>query len=211
MNKYQETFNTWNKIAKIYEDTFMELDLYNDTYDILLDLIPKTNASVLEIGCGPGNITKYLLTRNPHLKVKGIDISENMVQLAKKNNPSALFEVMDIREIDGINAKFDAIICGFCIPYLSQSDFSKLIADCKNLLNDFGILYLSFVEGDYESSDYIKGSSEERVYFYYHKIEYLEKVLKANSFETSELRLKKYKKIDGTEENHTILILQKRT
>ncbi|WP_372766456.1 class I SAM-dependent methyltransferase [Lutibacter sp.] len=131
MDKYQETFDTWNKIAEIYEDKFMDLDLYNDTSDIFLDLIPKTNSSILEIGCGPGNNTKYFLTKNPNLKIKGIDISENMVGLARKNNSSAEFEIIDTRKIHCINDKFDAIVCWFCIPYISQSDCLKLITDCK--------------------------------------------------------------------------------
>ena len=209
MDKYQETFDTWNKIAKIYEDKFMDLNLYNDTYDVFLDLIPKTNASILEIGCGPGNISKYLLSQKPDLKIKGIDISENMIELARKNNQSAEFEIMDTRKIHCMNEHFDAIVCGFCIPYLSQPDSSKLITDCKNLLNDSGVLYLSFVEGDYENSGFMSGSSGDRAYFYYHNLDYLKKELMANSFETNELLFKIYKKVDGTEEKHTVLILKK--
>lgn len=30
---YQETFETWNKIAGLYEEKFMDLDLYNQSYD----------------------------------------------------------------------------------------------------------------------------------------------------------------------------------
>ncbi len=209
MDKYQETFKTWNKIAKIYENKFMDYDLYNDTYDIFLDFI-NTNSSVLEIGCGPGNITRYLLAKNPNLKIKGIDISENMVALARNNNPLAEFEIMDSRKLDSLNDKFDAIICGFCIPYLSQADCLKLIADCKNLLNDSGLFYLSFVAGDYEDSGFISGGSGDRTYFYFHNLDNLEKELKANSFEINKSLFKKYKKADGTEEIHTVLISKKR-
>lgn len=211
MDKYQETFQTWNKIAQTYQDRFMNLDLYNDTYNIFLDLIIKTNSSVLEIGCGPGNITKYLLTKNSNLKIKGIDISENMVELARKNNPLAEFEIMDSREIHCLNVKFDAVVCGFCIPYLSKSDCIKLITDCNNLLNSSGILYLSFVAGDYENSGFISGSSGDRTYFYYHNLDSIEKELKTNFFETERLLHKNYEKADGTEEIHTIIIAKKRT
>ena len=210
MDKYQETFRTWNKIAKIYQDKFMNLDLYNDTYDLFLDEI-NPNSSVLEIGCGPGNITRYLLAKNATLKIKGIDISNNMVELAKNNNPLAEFEIMDSRKIDSLNDKFDAIICGFCIPYLSKSDNTKLINDCKNLLNDSGILYLSFVAGDYENSDFISGSSGDRTFFYFHNLDYIERELKTNSFEINKVVLKNYKKDNGTEETHTIIISKKRT
>ncbi len=71
------------------------------------------------------------------------------------------------------------------------------------------MLYLSFVEGDYENSGFVSGSSGERAYYYYNNLEYLENELKANSFETNELLHKKYKKTDGTEESHTVLILKK--
>jgi len=189
----------------------MNLKLYNDTYDIFLDVISKTNSSVLEIGCGPGNITKYLLTKNANLKIKGIDISENMVELAGKNNPSAEFEIMDIRKIHCINDTFDAVVCGFCIPYLSKSDCIKLISDCYNLLNPSGILYLSFVAGDYENSGFITGSSGDRTYFYYHNLDNIKKELKANFFETKKLLHKNYKKADGTEEIHMVVIAKKRT
>jgi len=206
MDKYQETFQTWNKVAKIYQDKFMNLDLYNDSYDTFLDLISNTSSSVLEIGCGPGNITKYLLTKKADLKITGIDISENMIELAKKNNPTSEFVIMDCREIDRLDKKFNAIVCGFCIPYISNNDCVKLISDCKNLLTNSGILYLSFVDGNYENSDYISGSSGDRTYFYYHNLKNLEKTLKSNHFEIIKLISKNYIKADGTDEIHTVLI-----
>lgn len=32
MDRYTETFETWNKVASLYQDRFMDLDLCNDTY-----------------------------------------------------------------------------------------------------------------------------------------------------------------------------------
>ena len=208
MNEYQETFDTWNKIARLYQDRFMELDLYNDTYDVLLNFIGN-NASVLEIGCGPGNISKYILSKRSTLRIKGIDISENMITLARKNNPLAESEVMDVRNLDNLTEKFDAVICGFCIPYLSQPDCSKMIGDCKTLLKESGVLYLSFVAGDYEKSGFITGNSGDRMFFYFHAQDRIVNELKANSFDINKFLLKSYEKTDGTEEIHTILLAQK--
>ena len=53
MDRYQETFNTWNKVAKLYQDKFMDLDLYDDTYDTFCEAVNIENATILEIGCGP--------------------------------------------------------------------------------------------------------------------------------------------------------------
>ncbi|GGW69474.1 methyltransferase family protein [Winogradskyella epiphytica] len=206
MDKYQETFETWNKVAKNYDDKFMKLDLYNETYDAFLNLIPTPKASLIDIGCGPGHISKYLLSKNSELRLTGIDISENMISLAKQNVPNAHYEVMDIREIHNLNEKYDAIICGFCIPYLSKADVSKLITDCKNLLNNNGVLYLSFVPGQYSHSGFISGSMTNRVYFYYHLLNSIKKQLKDASFELQKSFQIKYPKADKTPENQYIII-----
>lgn len=139
MDTYKETFDTWNKVAKLYQEKFMNLDLYDDTYDTFCEQVNIENSTILEIGCGPGNITKYLLNKRPDFRIEGIDILPNMIELAKANNPTADFKVMDCREIDKLQSKFDGIICGFCFPYLSEFDSSKLVKGCGNLLNDKGV------------------------------------------------------------------------
>ena len=209
MDKYKTTFESWNKVASLYEEHFMDLDLYNDTYDAFCEAIEKSNPKILEIGCGPGNITKYMLSKRPDFDLEGIDIAPNMVELAKKNNPNATFRVMDSRDIDQLKTKYDGIICGFCIPYLSKSDCSKLIKDTKNLLSEKGILYLSFIEGDYEKSGYQSGSSGDQVYFYYHTLEKIQTDLSGNGFEMIDIYNKNYTRKDGTSETHTILIARK--
>ena len=211
MDKYQETFQTWNKVAKAYQDKFMDLDLYQDTYDNFLEYIDKDYPSVLEIGCGPGNITKYLLSKRADLNLTGIDISENMIQLAKQNNPSAEFAMMDCRNIRSLEQQYDAIICGFCIPYISEKDLQNLISDCKDLLNESGVLYLSFVEGAYNNSGFITGSGGDRVYFYFYELKNLIEVIEANHFTTCDVISKEYIKADGSVEIHKILIAQKKS
>ena len=168
-DKYEETFQSWNNIAELYEDKFMNLPLYNETYDFFSEML-KEGSSLLEIGCGPGNISKYIVAREKTFNLLGIDISENMIKLAKGNVPSAEFKVLDCRKVLSITQTFDAIIVGFTIPYLSSSETLKLMRDCKELLNPEGVLYLSFVEGKNHQSGYITGSSGDRMYFFYHQV-----------------------------------------
>ena len=205
MDHYKETFETWNKVASLYETKFMDLDTYNETYDFICDSIKVNEAKLLEIGCGPGNITKYLLTKRPDFSIYGIDVAPNMVELAKKNNPSAQFKVMDCREINQLETKFDGIICGFCLPYLSQIDSEKLIADSHQLLNKNGLIYISFVEGDYAKSDFQVGSSGHRSYFYFYNLEKLKQQLTEKGFHNLKTVKVAYKKSETQEEIHTIL------
>lgn len=46
-------------------------------------IFPK-GSQVLDIGCGPGDITRRLLKEQPHIQITGIDGSEAMLQLARQ-------------------------------------------------------------------------------------------------------------------------------
>lgn len=209
MDPYKETFETWNKVASLYQEKFMGLDLYYDTYDLICNAVIKNKATILEIGCGPGNITKYLLSKRPDFNIFGIDIAPNMIELAKINNPKANFAVMDSRNISEIETKYDAIVCGFCLPYLSETDSQKLIFEANYLLNDSGFLYLSFVEGDPNKSGYQAGSSGDRSYFYYHNLDQLKAQLLENSFEDLKIFKVEYKKTEKEKDIHTIITAKK--
>lgn len=210
MDSYKETFETWNKIASLYENKFMHLDIYNESYQFVCDTVIQKNAKILEIGCGPGNITHYLLKIRPDFNIIGIDVAPKMVELAKKNNPTANFMVMDSREINQLNDKFDAIIAGFCWPYLSEKDSEKLIFDAQNLLQKNGLIYISFVEGHPEKSDYQTGSSGDRIFFYYHQLESLKNQLKNNGFDNFKVFEVPYKKSETQQDIHTILTAELR-
>lgn len=209
MNPYQTTFETWNKVAAAYQEKFMDLNLYNDTYAAFCALIEKPNARIFEIGCGPGNITKYLLAKRPDFRIEAIDVAPSMLELAKTNNPGATFWQMDCREIDTITRKFDGIMCGFVLPYLSQPDCAKLIKDCANLLQTGGIFYGSAIEGNYGQSGYEANSAGDNMYVYYYPESFLQEQLRQNNFETLHFFRKKLPKADGTDSTHLIFISRK--
>ncbi len=207
--RYAETFETWNKVAALYQDTFMNLNLYNDTYDFICNSIPIYKAKLLEIGCGPGNITKYLLSKRPDFDIFWIDIAHNMIELAKMNNPTASFDIMDCRQIDQIKTRYDWIICGFCLPYLSQVDCYKFIMDCCILLNKKGMIYVSFVEGDPSKSGFQVGSSGNRAYFYYYRLDDLKNILTECGFDEFNIFKVEYKKSESDIDIHTLLTARK--
>ncbi len=208
MNHHDETFVTWNNIASLYQDQFMHLDLYNESYDFICQFIEKDHAQVLDMGCGPGNISKYLLSKRPDFDLLGIDMAPNMIALAKQNNPTANFLQMDCRMIHRINKKFDAIIGGFCIPYLSPQETQELILNASALLNNLGLIYLSFVEGDPNRSEF-KVSSGGRVYFHYHRLETIQSYLNACSLKEVKCFQVKYPTADSKFDIHTIVLATK--
>ena len=73
MDKSKIAVAIFNKLAKMYQDKFMNVDLYSESFDLFCNAIQKENATILEIACGPGNITKYLLNKRPDFNILGID------------------------------------------------------------------------------------------------------------------------------------------
>lgn len=209
--RLNETIDTYNKAAERYQDKFMKMDLYNDTFDKFCNLIQKENAEIFEIATGPGNVTKYLISKRPDFKIFGIDLAPNMIELAKKNIPEAEFEIMDCKNISTIDRKFDAIMCGFCMPYLSKEECDKLIADSSGLLSKNGLLYFSTMEDDYNKSGFetTSFSGQDRVYIYYHQFDYLSDCLIQNGFEIIDLQRKDYPEPDGTFLTDMIIIAKK--
>ncbi|WP_300700601.1 trans-aconitate 2-methyltransferase [Bacteroides sp.] len=211
-NKTAETIQTYDLSAQSYQDKFMLMDLYDDTYDRFCELVKGSAPSILEIGTGPGNVTKYLLSRRPDFKVSGIDLAPQMIELARQNNPQGEFDVMDCREIHKIGRKFKGIMCAFCLPYLSKEDSRELISNISQLLEPGGVLYISTMEDDYAKSGYetTSFSGINRVYVYYHQENFIAGCLEESGFKIVDLQKKRYPEQDGSFLTDMIFIAQKK-
>jgi SAM-dependent methyltransferase len=108
----------WRKKGAYYH---RELEKY------LKFLIPS-NSSVLEIGCGTGELLAAL---NPRRGL-GIDISPNMVQVAREKFPQLQFEIGDLENLQ-IEEKFDYVILVETIGHVDdiQLAFKELHKVCK--------------------------------------------------------------------------------
>ncbi|HPO49307.1 MAG TPA: class I SAM-dependent methyltransferase [Spirochaetota bacterium] len=96
------------KISEYYDYAFGFGDAEKNFYSSLN--IPN-ESKVLEIGCGTGNLTKYL--REFSKNITGIDIDDKMIEVAKKKYPDINFMKLDALEIDNNfdSLKFDYIFC----------------------------------------------------------------------------------------------------
>ncbi len=192
MDKINTAEEIFNKYAAVYQDKYMDVGLYHDSFDLFCSSIATENADILEIACGPGNITRYLLNKRPDFKILGTDIALNMVELAKINIPEAEFQVMDCRNIGLLNKKYDGIMCGFCLPYLSKEASIQLIQDASMLLKPDGVIYLSTMEDDYNKSGIQTNSGGDQIYMYFHEGIYLSQALEDNGFKIMALKRQPY-------------------
>jgi len=209
MDKTKMAIDVFDKRANEYQAKFMDVGLYHDTFDLFCTSITKENAEILELACGPGNITRYLLNKRPDFKILGIDLAPNMIELAKRNNPTASFQCMDCRDIRLLGKKYDAVMCGFCLPYLSKEESVQLISDVYNLLESNGLLYISTMEDDYAKSGLESSSSGDQMFIHYHEADYLTQALLENGFKIIDVQRIEYPKQDGSKTTDLVIIAGK--
>jgi 2-polyprenyl-3-methyl-5-hydroxy-6-metoxy-1,4-benzoquinol methylase len=206
MDKTKIAVDIFNKLASAYQAKFMDVSLYHDTLDVFCNNITKQNADVLELACGPGNITQYLLNKRPDFKLLGTDLAPNMIELAKINNSSAQFQLLDSRDIKQLHKTYDAIMCGFILPYLSKEEAIQLINDSALILNKNGVIYISTMEDDYSLSGFKKGSTGDEIYMHYHQADYLTEALIQSGFIIIDVQRKTYLAADNTTVIDLILV-----
>ncbi|MCL1046790.1 class I SAM-dependent methyltransferase [Shewanella electrodiphila] len=207
MDKVNETVSTFNKMAQKYQDKYMDCDLYSDSLDKLCGLIFEKQtlhrSTILEVGCGPGNVSQYLLnwrsTDNEKLNIDiaGFDLAPAMIKLAKQNNPQCHYHVRDMRDLNDLCPQssadtFNIAICAFCIPYLEQFELTQFITDLANVLAANSLLFISFMEDDYQNSVTQESAVGDRVHIHYFQSEDVIKLCQAQGFELVEKHTKDY-------------------
>jgi SAM-dependent methyltransferase len=131
--------------ASIYDKSHSN-EFYNG-YVIFLKKIIKEreikNPLVLDIACGTGRLIKKLRVNN--IKAEGLDISADMLHIAKKNNPEAKFYIQDFIHFS-TGKKYDIIICTFdSINYISNKKvLARFFNNINNYLNEGGIFVFDF-------------------------------------------------------------------
>ena len=204
----QKAVELFNKLADSYQERFFSVEAYQEPLLLFLDQL-KADATVLDIACGPGNISHFLLEHKPGLKLTGIDLAPNMINLARRNNPNAVFQVQDALQIDTLDARFDAVVVGFLFPYLSMEQVTDFLKKVYQLMNPEGILYLSTMEDLYENSRLRASSTGEQVMMHYYEAGFLTTLLERIGFEVISERTQPYR-ISATETDTDLIILAKK-
>lgn len=161
---------TYNKIAESWHKDHQTDDWWQTGTDAFVSYL-KPGATVLDVGCGGGTKSKYLI--NKGLRVMGIDFSENFIAIAKQEVPEATFRVMDIHDIDQLEERFDGIFMQAVLLHIPKKDVEGILQKAVQKLNSSGYLYVAVkekIEGGVDEevktdSDY--GYDYERFFSYF--------------------------------------------
>ena len=204
----KEVFHNY---ATRYAELYMDVKQYAEGLRLLCQRLDKPKARILDIACGPGNITNFLQGERPDLQVLGIDIAPNMVKLAQVNNPLARFEIMDCMDIDQIDGLFHGIVCGFILPYLSKNELTLFLKKVKDCLFSDGLLYISTMEGQHEQSAWQGPSSGDgpSLFMNYYNEDLLGRLLSESGFKILEVTRVAHPQGNEVTSNDLVLIAQK--
>jgi len=157
----------FDRRADLYADKYFHLDMYDGYLERFVTRVGRQGASVLDIACGPGNVSAYLAKVRPDLELVGIDLAEAMIEQARHRVPSAKFLVKDCRHIDELERVFDAAAFAFGLSYLTDDDANRFFASLHVSLVDSAVLYLATMTGDPRRSGFETSSQGDTIYVEY--------------------------------------------
>jgi len=183
----KETIEAYEKIADKYAEKW--LNYREENYINLLKNFAnllKNKERILDAGCGPGRDIKILYELGAK-EVYGIDLSKNMLDIARKYEPRGKYFAMDIRKLYFNDEFFDGIICIGVLVHLNRWDFIRSLKEFYRVLKKDGILLLS-VKIDEKEKILIDDKYGETRYFFIYTENFVKDSLKNIGFEILETR-----------------------
>jgi len=83
-------------------------------FDILLGVEDVNGSSLLDAGCGLGDLYALLTEKELNIDYTGIDIIPEFIKVAQKNFPETNFEIKDILEVE---EKYDYVLASGALSF----------------------------------------------------------------------------------------------
>jgi ubiquinone/menaquinone biosynthesis C-methylase UbiE len=146
----------YDKIAEVYQADRRRLGNMKQLREFA-GLLPK-NAKVLDVGCGAGvPVARFLVESGFH--VVGIDFSEEMLKLARKNVAQAEFISKNMTRLDFVDDSFDGLTAFYSIIHVPREKHSDLFASLHRILKPEGIMLATMGPDEWEATDEYYGTS----------------------------------------------------
>jgi SAM-dependent methyltransferase len=159
-------------------------DLWSETYDrtpnpiVAMDarhtlrlLAPQPGERILDAGCGTGRHLKRLIDSGA--KTIGLDFSQGMLEVARRNNPAALLVHADLQQpLPFGPARFDAVLCALIGEHLGE--LRVVFQEMYSILRPKGRLVFSVYHPELaaagKEANFMRGDMEYRLGAYQHTV-----------------------------------------
>ena len=136
----------YDKFATKWDSQFVSKagqNFRNRKLTFLNEYLKDVKGVVLDVGCATGYFTSRIVNKN--LKMIGVDMSEGMVEYARKKYPNLNFVVCKIQEL---SSKFKDVDCIFMLGVFSDKNSRAALCECSKVLKRNGKLIIGVGNGD---------------------------------------------------------------
>jgi 2-polyprenyl-3-methyl-5-hydroxy-6-metoxy-1,4-benzoquinol methylase len=146
------------KIVKVGYDNIAETycknrSAFENTTQIeeFISYLPE-KAAVLDIGCGGGIPVLQTIARRG-FRVKGIDFSKSMLEIAKRNSPNAELILGDITKTDFKKMSLDGIISTYAFIHIHRDYHPLLYRNMFSWLKPSGVIMICTGADDWSGDE----------------------------------------------------------
>ncbi len=139
--------SSYDRIAEEYANhIFDELRHKPLDRELLNRFADRVKGRVYELGCGPGHVARYLHARG--MDVAGIDLSPEMIEVARRLTPEVEFAVGDLRKLNLETGSCSGLVAFYAIVNLRPEELNLAVHEMGRVLRPGGLLLLSFHVGN---------------------------------------------------------------
>lgn len=151
-DKTRELRAAHDVLAELYAERFAhildEMPIERAVLGLFRDLVLESDAgvSVGDIGCGSGRLAPVLMAYglDPH----GVDLSPEMVRVARRDFPDLRFDVADVRALPFPDESLAGALCWYSLTYLPPAERPRAFDELARVVRPGGHLAMAFNVGD---------------------------------------------------------------
>jgi SAM-dependent methyltransferase len=139
-----------NVLAEVYASRLAgmleQMPIEQAVLGLFAELVRNRGTVVGDIGCGTGRLAPYLAAQG--LAPRGVDLSPEMIRVARRDYPGHQFEVADLRALPFDDGALDGLVAWYSLMYLRPEARDQAFGELARLLKPGGYVATAYKSGD---------------------------------------------------------------
>ncbi len=178
MDPIERTIKSYEEKGEDYTDKINEggdRNFQKDMMDKTLNILQPSKPRIIDLGCGDGRDTAYF--RGKGLDVTGIDLSKEMINIARKKHPECTFLQMDMRDTIFPDNTFNCAWASASLIHIPKKELSHVEKEIYRILEPNGLFAFNFKIGEGEGYEKTETMEDKKRYFAYYTLDEMKRTL----------------------------------
>jgi SAM-dependent methyltransferase len=116
---------------------------------LLDEIAARVDGTICDLGCGPGHVARYLADRGAD--VIGVDLSAEMVAVARRTYPELRFEQGNMLDLDWVDVgAWAGVVAFYSLIHIDRPRVPEALVEIRRTLMPGGLLAVSAHVGEGE-------------------------------------------------------------